>query len=745
MRILFPFLALLLFYCQSFCGIGDWKSFTSKRNIRDITFLQNKIWAVSDGGMFTYNLSDSSFQEFSPVEGLKKTDLKSIGVDNSGKIWIGSSGGYLLSYQPTKSKWGYYNDIYILAAPEKAINNLSAYGDTLFISSDVGVSVFNIKEDRFNDTYIKYGMNPQISGNVKSLLINNDTIWIATDKGIASAWRYQTNLVAPQSWMVFQTTNGLPSNSITSISVFNNILFASTANGLAQFDGINWQIIQGTSSLNIINSISMNSGLCFITSQRLYKLNNDFSIELLKDFQNLTLTDINISDGKIFLGTSTEGIKQFANSVLEKNILPPGPPTNTLVGLAVDNVGDLWAGTGTRETSQGFVRFDEKKWHQYNVDNYPALGSPTYYRVDIGYNNSKWISGWGKGVALVNNQNEFVKVLSKSNGLPPTLTGDTNYVVVAGVATDKAGKAWINVRTGRGDTLLVVYKPDSTLEYIKSPISFVGNDIAIGDNGTKWISARNEDNKQGGLYFYNESDTIRGMFFGSRWGRVSKANGLSSDNISVVAVDNEGEIWAGTTDAGINIIFDPNNPLNRIALYYPLRDQKINDILVDPLNQKWVATSKGAYVLSPDGTSILNQYTVESTDGRLLDDNVLSIAMNGQSGVVYLGTDKGISVLQTTSVTPVNSFGKIIVSPNPFVIPSNKSVIFDGLVRNSTIKILTVDGKLIKEIITPGGKVGLWDGTDSDGSYVSSGIYIVAAYSEDGNEVGIGKIAVVRK
>jgi flagellar hook assembly protein FlgD len=56
-----------------------------------------------------------------------------------------------------------------------------------------------------------------------------------------------------------------------------------------------------------------------------------------------------------------------------------------------------------------------------------------------------------------------------------------------------------------------------------------------------------------------------------------------------------------------------------------------------------------------------------------------------------------------------------------------------------------VDGKLIKEIITPGGKVGLWDGTDSDGSYVSSGIYIVAAYSEDGNEVGIGKIAVVRK
>jgi ligand-binding sensor domain-containing protein len=745
MGIIFLLLSSLIFYSHSICGIGDWKSYTSKRNVSDITFLQDKLWIATDGGMFTHNLSDSSFQEFSPTEGLKTTDLSSIGIDKDGKIWIGSSSGHILSFQPSMSRWNYYEDIYVLDSPEKSINNLISYGDTLFISSDVGVSVFNIDENRFNDTYIKFGTNPQISGNVKSVLINHDTIWIATDNGIASAWRYTTNLVAPQSWNVFQSANGLPSNNVTSLSVYNNILFASTGNGLAQFNDTNWQTVAGTQSFNIINSISSDSGLYFITTQRLYRLNVDYSIELLNDLSNLTLTSIKFYDGKIFLGTSSKGIIQISNSTL-KYILPPGPPTNKLVGLAVESNGDLWAGTGTIST-QGFVRYDGKNWGQYNTDNYPQLYNPSYYRVDIGYNNAKWVSGWGQGVAMVSNDNRVLKVYNTTNGLPNTELnppGPLTFVVVAGVATDRAGNAWINIRTGSGDTLLIVVKPDSSMEYVKSPYHFISTGIAIDNNSTKWLWTGSNG---GGLYFYNEIDTVRGMLSGSRWGKVSKTNGLSSDNISVVVVDNEGEIWAGTTDAGINIIYDPSNPLNRIALYYPLKDgnQNINDIMVDPLNQKWIATSKGVYVFSPDGTSILSQYTVLNTNGRLLDDNVLSIAMNRQTGVVYLGTEKGISVLQTTSVTPLNSFGKILISPNPYLIPSNVKAVFDKLVRNTTIKILSIDGKLIKEIVTPGGRVGTWDGTDSDGNYVSSGIYIVAGYSEDGNEVGIGKIAVVRK
>jgi hypothetical protein len=61
------------------------------------------------------------------------------------------------------------------------------------------------------------------------------------------------------------------------------------------------------------------------------------------------------------------------------------------------------------------------------------------------------------------------------------------------------------------------------------------------------------------------------------------------------------------------------------------------------------------------------------------------------------------------------------------------------------LKIFTLSGNLVKEISTPGGRVGFWDGFDEEGNIVQSGVYIVAAFSKDGTAVGKGKVAVVRK
>jgi len=749
MRTHFLCFSILFFYLQSFSGIGDWKTFTSKQNVRDIVVNQNIVWAATDGGMFSYSIIDSIFQEFASSEGLKTIDLKSITIDRYGAIWAGASNGYLQSLQPTKSKWGYYEDISILPTPEKAINKLSVFGDTLFICSEIGLSVFKISQNMFGDTFMKYGSTPQISGNVKSILLKDDSIWIATKNGLASAWRYHPNLVAPQSWRVYQTSNGLPSNNIASLAAFSNNIYVGTTNGLAKYNGGRWSTVVGTPSLNILSVASTQNYLYFITQSQLFKLNSDNTVELVENFPSLKLTSIYVINDKIFVGTSSKGIALISDSGV-KYILPPGPPSNNLIGLAVDENGDLWAGTGTTDAAQGFVRFDGKTWFQYNVNNYPQLLFPSYYKVDIGRNNTKWVSNWGRGVALLNDQNQIVKVFNKWNGLPPTLMDDTNYVVVAGVVTDRRGKAWINVRTGRGDTVLVGYHADSAkLSYVKTNFKFISTSIAIDMNGTKWLGAIPDPEypeKIPGLYFYHETDTIRGMIPGTRWGKVSKTNGLSSDNISVVAVDNNGEIWAGTTDAGINIIFDPLNPLNRIAQYNPLRDQKINDILVDPLDQKWVATPKGVYLLTPDGISIVAEYTVKNTGGKLLDDNVISIAMNKKTGVIYFGTDKGLSALQTSSITPAAAFDKILIYPNPYLIPSDNPIMIKGLVRNSTLKILSIDGELVKEITTTGGGIcDDWYGRDKNGDYVSSGIYLLVAYSEGGNQIGFGKIAIIRK
>lgn len=735
----FFYLLLYSFICTaSYAQPGEWKVYTSKNNVRDLTTTSNKIWAATTGGIFSYDLLTDGYEDYTTLNGLKSHDITSIYADKNENLWIGSSNGYIQNVRLNK-KWFYYNDIYFTTEVEKTINSFIQYGDTLYICSAIGVHVFIISREEFSDNYTRFGMSPQLMGKVNSLLIWNDSIWIATDNGIAQAPISHPNLAVPQAWKVFTTLQGLPSIKVRKLVAFKNSLIAATSTGIARYDNGTFRTLPTTLGKNIISIETTDSNAYFISEYELWQINDENITLIANSFPSL-LTSLLVKSEGFYLGTEENGIIQLRDDI-RKNILPNCPPTNRIIGLAVDEKGELWTGTATAY-GKGFLRFDGNIWYQYNVDNYPILGLPEYYRVDIGRDNTKWVSGWGPGVALVGSDNQIKKVFNTTNGLPPTLFDNPTYVVVAGVATDREGNAWINVRTGRGDTLLAVFNSDSSFSYVRSPYSFTSIGITIDHNSTKWLWTGG--NQSAGLFFYNELDTIRGMLYGTRWGKVNRTNGLNSDNISVVTVDKDGEVWVGTADAGINIIYDPSNPLNRIAVYSPLRGQKINDILVDPLNQKWVATSLGVYLLNQDGTAILEQYTYENTGGKLVDNNVLSLALNRNDGTIYFGTEKGLSSLKTYSVQPLRNFDEIIISPNPFLLSSQKNVLIDGLVENSIIKILTASGELVKEFQSPGGRIASWNGTNKNNEEVPTGIYIIVAYSNEGKKIGTGKIVVLK-
>ena len=91
------------------------------------------------------------------------------------------------------------------------------------------------------------------------------------------------------------------------------------------------------------------------------------------------------------------------------------------------------------------------------------------------------------------------------------------------------------------------------------------------------------------------------------------------------------------------------------------------------------------------------------------------------------------------------SFDELAISPNPYTLPAGAPLMVDGLVQNSTLKVLTVEGKLVREIKTPGGKVGFWDGRDTHGELASTGVYLIVAFSEDGSKVQTAKVAVIRR
>jgi hypothetical protein len=247
------------------------------------------------------------------------------------------------------------------------------------------------------------------------------------------------------------------------------------------------------------------------------------------------------------------------------------------------------------------------------------------------------------------------------------------------------------------------------------------------------------------LIYFNENNT----FTDPSDDKSAFVQNLNTEFVNSVVVDKRGDIWVGTS-LGVNIITNTytiattQNPQLSISSVFILRQQNINCILVDPLNQKWVGTNQGLFLVDQDGTNLLAVYS--SKNSPLLSDIILNLAIDQNKGIVYVSTDAGIISLKTTSIKPVDSFSGLKIYPSPFRIKNDTNTLtIDGLIANTDIKILTISGKLVREFSSPGGRIAYWDGRNDGGSLVSSGIYIIVAYDNEGNSVASGKIAILRQ
>jgi len=176
-----------------------------------------------------------------------------------------------------------------------------------------------------------------------------------------------------------------------------------------------------------------------------------------------------------------------------------------------------------------------------------------------------------------------------------------------------------------------------------------------------------------------------------------------------------------------------------------MRLQTINSIAVDPINQKWFGTEKGVFLMSPDGTNLIANYT--ASNSPLPSDNIKDIAIDKNSGIIYVSTDFGITAISTLFIEPNKDFSELFVYPNPISLSSDSdvSIIIEGLIEDSEIKILDISGNLINEFRSIGGKSATWNCKNFNGDLISSGVYIIVAFDSDVNEIGHAKLAVLRK
>ena len=170
--------------------------------------------------------------------------------------------------------------------------------------------------------------------------------------------------------------------------------------------------------------------------------------------------------------------------------------------------------------------------------------------------------------------------------------------------------------------------------------------------------------------------------------------------------DQSSNVWITTTHSGVRTILAENNYTD----FWP----------------------------SPNGMT--------SDNSGLLSDIVYDIDFNFKSGKIYFATDRGVSILHSpfSNVSYNNKDEyKIYFDQNPFIVPADEDLVISNIPLGSTITIMDLNGNVLRRIKGSNFTQYLWDGRDSRGNYLNSGIYIVAS-SNSNNKNSISKVAIIR-
>ena len=746
MRILFLLLIVpIIISTTSAQQFTNWQNYTALKNVSDITIIDNGFWSSANGGAFRYSSTTNQFYTIHKSDGLEGNALTSLTEDKFGRTWFGSIEGIIDIYNLNDNSFDVILDIYNSNQINKKINNLISSGDTMIVSSDFGVSLININNFLFYDTFFKFGTFP--SNTKVNSTLKTSLFYVCTDEGIAIQKAGAVNLSAPESWDVYSSVQGLPSDKTLKAGIYQNSIIVCTDNGFSQFVNNTWNnFIVELSNKNINDFQVSGDSILILSENNIYLYLNGILNLLYNSTANLSTIEFKENFGIVC--ASNNGTLYLDNQLAGNFLSPNAPPVNQFPSMSVDANSKLWSASGKDGRGVGYYTYDGETWKFYNTSNTPELPTnAVYYSYTNG--NTVYLGGWGFGFLEVNGENKIL--YNTANTGMQGVDENPNYLVITGFGMDSQNNLWVlnlgavdrknlSVKTTSGDWRHFIIPAENNI-YLESHYN-----LAIDLYNTKWYNCTQPARQ--GLFYFNENKTYDDPS-DDRSDYLTTSDGLNTNDISDVVVDKRGDVWVATS-LGVNVITNTSGiPTSgsaglRISSVFSLRQQSVNAIAVDPLNQKWIGTNEGLLLVNSDGSRLLASFT--SQNSALLSNQIRSLTIDNNNGIVYVGTDEGLTSFETPYIQPVESYEELFIYPNPFYVNSaNNLLTIDGLVQDTNIKILSISGALVTEFSSPGGRTAYWDGTDDNGDLVSTGVYLIVAYQSESNDVITGKVAVLRE
>jgi len=438
--------------------------------------------------------------------------------------------------------------------------------------------------------------------------------------------------------------------------------------------------------------------------------------------------DMAIDQNTIWIADSLNGL--IVKNTETKNI-NLGGPSEKIRGTGFVNSEYLLAPFG--EKVGGFSSYSDAGWKNYtklNGINLPVINSASIDPIDASW----WFTA-GATLLHYNISSNSIETIS-----PNIVTGNYTHIQFS-----KDGIFW-GLQDGQG----LVQKQDNKWTSIPLPNNYLKNGLkkmVVNSQGQAWIPGPANQ----GLYVYQSN-----KYFGTAiWKQLntSKSSGnLPSNTVLSVAQDNTGSIWVGT-DNGIGIFNCGDISKDICDAYLPtikntngflgllLQRESVNCMAVDGANRKWVGTQNGVWLLSADGSSIIEHFT--KNNSPLPNDTILQILVEPKYGEVFFNTANEMVSYRGFATEGSSTQSEIKIFPNPVPPNYNGPIAFRGLVENALVKITDINGSLVFETRALGGQA-IWNGKSLTGNKVATGIYLVFVRDDLGNEKSVGKIVITK-
>ncbi len=763
-RWVIAFLLIIPFLVSSQNFEDRWTGHFSYVSVKDISEGNNKVFVGAENAVFIYDLSTLGIKTLSTVNGLSGEFISTIHYSEEYKLLvIGYENGLMNIVKDGEENILKIVDILekqTIPPNKKRINNFDEYNGKLYISTQYGISVYDLARLEFGDTYFIGDGGGQID--IVQTTVQEPYIFAASgSNGIRRAMVADDNLIDYRNW----TT--IIGGGFKAMEKVGNELYASNrSNTVLRFttEG-NTTPVQNFTS-NIQKFRSADNLLTITTDNSIHSYSEGFLQEA--SVTNVQGFDLNLQSGYAFgdnfyLGTIEDGllIVPFGSN-LPTQVLPNGPIKNAPFALDT-SPGQLWVSFGEIDidynpyplSKYGISQLKDTLWTNIPYDELSSAvgGEPTdLVKVTINPKdpNEVYMSSFEKGLLKIVEERPSILYNETNSALKRALIGSVDAGIrIFGSQFDNQGNLWL-VQSKIDEGLIKLNPNGQFQKFDISNIINPQNELALSklvvgrDNNVFFGTYKN------GLVGYN---TRTNTF--NKIGKGPGAGNLPATGARALAFDAQNRLWIGTLK-GLRVLYNPGSffdpgtiPESQAIIILEngvaqelLYEQSITDIEVDGSNNKWIATATaGVFYLSPNGQETLLRFTKDNSP--LPTNNVQDIAIDPFTGVVYFATTQGLVAYKGSATAPGANLDNLHAFPNPVRPGYNGNVTIDGLTSRANVKITDITGNLVFEETSQGGSV-LWD-TTAFGKYkVRSGVYLVLVTTDDNMETKVSKIMVIR-